>query len=80
MGVLDMVDADFMHLVQDVTQVRLRIHPHPLHGGHNAADDPLLTRSRRVGQAGLLVYIQAVQMGQQLVVYKVKQLAIALGK
>ena len=78
--VVDVVDADLVDLVEDVAQVGLGVHPHPLHRRHDAADDALLAAWRRVGQAGARVDVQAVQVGQQFLVDEVEQLAVAGGK
>ncbi len=79
-GVVHVVDVDLVHLVQDVAQVRFRIHPHAIHRSHDAADDALLARCRRVGQAGAGVDVQTVQVRQQFLVDEVEQLAVASRK
>ena len=78
MRVVHMVDADLMHLVEDVAQVRFAIDAHPLDGRHDAADDALLAAGGRVGQLGLGIDVQAVQVRQQFRVDEVEQLAVAL--
>jgi hypothetical protein len=67
-----MIDADFMHLVENIAQVGFTVHAYPLHGGHDAADDPLLARGLWIGQTGSRIDIQAMKMGQQFAVDKVK--------
>ncbi len=77
MRVVHVVDADFVHLVEDVAQVCLAIHAHPLHGRHNAAYYALLPTCGRVRQLGLGIKVQRVQMRQQFGVDEVKELPIA---
>jgi hypothetical protein len=62
MGVVDMADAQPVHPVQDVPQVRLRVHPGALHRGHDAPDNPLLAARIRVGTP-VRQQVQAVQVG-----------------
>lgn len=71
-----MIDADFMNLIENIAQVGFTVHAHPLHSGHDAADDPLLSRCRWIGQARARIDIQAMKMRQQFAVDKVKQLAV----
>ena len=78
--VVHVVDADLIHLVEDVAQVGLAIHAHPLHGGHDAADHALLPGGRRVGQVGLEDQGPGVQVRQQLGVDEVEELAVTVGE
>ena len=80
MRVVYMVDADLIHLVEDVAEVGLAVHAHALHGGHDAADDALLPAGVGVGQLGLGIDVQAVQVRQQFGVDEVEELAVALGE
>jgi hypothetical protein len=75
-GVFDMIDADFMNLVENIAQVGFTVHAYPLNGGHDAANDPLLARGGWIGQTGARIDIQAMKMGQQFAVDKVKEFAV----
>ena len=59
MRVIHVVDADLIHLVENVAQVGLAIHAHPLHGGHDATDDALLPGGGGIRQLGLGINVQA---------------------
>ncbi len=79
-GVVDMVGVDLMHLVENVAQVGFAIHPHPLDGGHDAADNALLAAGTLIGAPGQRADVEAVQMSQQVVIDKIEQSAITGSK
>lgn len=80
MRVVHMVDADLIHLVENVAEVRLAVHPHPLDGGHDPADHPLLPRGRGIRQLGRGINVQRMQVRQQPGVDELEELPVALGK
>jgi hypothetical protein len=80
MRVVDVIDADFMHAVEDVAQIRLVVHPHTLRCGHDPADDALLRRGRRFGAVAARVDVQRTQVRQQFAVDEIQQRAVARGE
>ena len=78
--VVHVVDADLVHLVEDVAQVGFAVHAHALDGGHDAADDALLPAGVGIRQLGLGINVEAVQVRQQLGVDEIEELAVALGE
>jgi hypothetical protein len=80
MGVVDVVDTDFVNLVEDIAQIGFAIHPHPFDSSYDPPDNTLLTRCCRIGQTGPGINVEPVQMRQQFAVDKIKQLAVTFGK
>ena len=71
MLVINMVNADFVHAVEGVVQIRFAVHAHILVGGqHDATDDALLGGDVRA-------LVQVAQMGQQQFIDEGKQRALA---
>ena len=80
MRVVHVVDADLIHLVENVAEVGFAVHADPLDGGHDAADDALFRRGVRIRQVGRGINVEAVQVRQQFLVDEVEQLAVAIGE
>ncbi len=80
MRVVHMINADLVHLVQNIAEVRLAVHAHALDSGHDPADHPLLPRGRGVRQLGRGINIQRVQVRQQPGVDELEELPVAFGK